>query len=160
MSPSGSSPEDVFYDAAARFLDVQVSTDDVLDGEAANAFAVGSTVLPLTFGLLNLGTNRPPGLAVTFLLLALSAYIVLVVCAWRVSALRVLEYRPHIPTLQEHSKSYEGDVLRRWVAEEYAISGEANRAVVERKARWSGAAVTALYVEAVLLALAAVRTLL
>jgi hypothetical protein len=52
------------------------------------------------------------------------------------------------------------DALRRWVAEEYAISSEANRRVVQQKARWSGAAVSALYVEAVFLALAAVRTLL
>ena len=133
--PSGSAPEDVFYDAAARFLDVQISADDVLDSEAANAFGVGSTVLPLTFGLLNLGDNRPPDLAVLFLIVALVAYLVLVVCAWRVSALRVLEFRPHIPTLQEHSETYEGDALRRWVAEEYAISGEANRLVVQRKAR-------------------------
>jgi hypothetical protein len=158
--PSGTSPEDVFYDAAARFLDVQVSTDDVLDDEASRAFGVGSTVLPLTFGLLNLGPNRPPDLAVAFLIVALVAYLLLVACAWRASALRVLEYRPHIPTLQEHSEHYDGNVLRRWVAEEYAVSGEANRAVIQRKARWSGAAVSALYAEAVFLALAAVRTLL
>jgi len=87
-------------------------------------------------------------------------YFVLEGCAGRVSALRELEYRPNIPTLQDHSTSYDGATLRRLVAEEYAVSGEANRKVLGRKARWSGAAVSALYVEAVFLALAAVRTLL
>lgn len=154
------SPEHVFYEAAVRFLDLQVGTDDVLDQEARSALTIGSTVLPLTFVLLNLGTNRAPDLAIAGFAIALVAYLILLFCSFRVSLFRGLEYRPHLPTLREHSRDYDGDVLRRWVAEEYAASAEKNRPVLERKARWSGAAFIALYVEASFLAAAALVTLL
>jgi hypothetical protein len=143
--------EQVSYDAAARFLDVQISTDDVLDQEARGVLTIGSTVLPLTFGLLNLGPNRAPDLAIACFAVALVAYAILLSCSFRISRFRGLEYRPHLPTLMEHSRNYDGDLLRQWVAEEYVASSEKNRPVLERKARWSGVAFLALYVEVFLL---------
>jgi hypothetical protein len=94
---SDETPERVLYDAAARFLDLQISTNDVLDNKAANVFSVGSTILPVTFGLLTLAPNRIPHWSVVMLFVALGAYIVLLLCAWRASAYRGLEYRPDIP---------------------------------------------------------------
>lgn len=152
--------EQVFYDAAARFLDLQISTDDVIDREALTAFTIASTVLPLTFGFLNLGPNRAPDKAVSFFTAALVFYGLVLLCSFRVSMFRGLEFRPHLPTLRNHSYKYEGDVLRRWVAEEYLASPEKNRQVLERKARWSGATFIALYFEAGCLASAALVTLL
>jgi hypothetical protein len=154
------SPARVLYDATSRFLDLQVSTSDVLDTKAANVFSVGSTVLPVTFGLLSLAPNSVPVPAVIALTLSLAAYVALLACAWRASAIRALEYRPDIPTLERYSHAYEGDALLRWVANEYMASTEVNRPNLERKARWTGAANTALYAEGVLLSLAAILTLL
>ena len=44
-SPSPSA-EQVLHDAAARFLDLQVSTDDVIYQEARSILVLGITVLP------------------------------------------------------------------------------------------------------------------
>jgi hypothetical protein len=157
---AGETPERVLYDAAARFIDLQVSTNDVLDNKAANIFSVGSTVLPVTFGLLSLAPNSVPALAVIALGASLVAYVALLACTWRASAIRALEYRPDIPTLERHSHAYEGSILLRWVASEYMRSTEVNRTNLEHKARWTGAANTALYAEGLLLSLAAILTLL
>lgn len=47
---------EVYHDAARHFLDVQISTMDVLDGKTAQNFSIGSLVLPVTFALPNLET--------------------------------------------------------------------------------------------------------
>jgi hypothetical protein len=60
----------------------------------------------------------------------------------------------------EHSETYPGSVLQRWVAEEYVASTEANKDILVRKARWVGAAGVLLYAEGLLLSLAALLTLL
>jgi len=132
------SPADVYYEAAARFLDVQLATHEVLDNKAFNTFSVGSTVLPLTFGLLSLASGSLADTALALLALALLAYLSLLFCAWRASRIRALEYRPDIPTLRGHSERFGADSLRRWVANEYAESSEANRKALVVKARWTG----------------------
>jgi hypothetical protein len=157
---SDETPERVLYDAAVRFLDLQISTNDVLDNKAANVFSVGSTILPVTFGLLTLAPYRIPHWSVVMLFVALGAYIMLLLRAWRASVYRGLEYRPNIPTLEGYSQSYRGDVLLWWVATEYMASTTENRAVLEQKARWTGAANTALFVEGFFLSAAAILALL
>jgi hypothetical protein len=156
----GTTPADVFYEAAARFLDAQISTGDVLDNKNANAFSVGSTVLPLTFGFLSLGSTNVPTIAEIALGLALFFYLLLLIFAFRASLIRALEYRPDIPTLHKHSGSFVGDDLRGWVAREYMASTEGNQPILERKARWVGAATVALYLESLALSVAALLTLL
>jgi len=54
----------------------------------------------------------------------------------------------------------DGRVPRRWVAEEYAASTALNRPVLQRKARYVGVANTALFIEGLLVSLAALLTLL
>ncbi len=87
-----SSTEDVFYDAASRFLDVQISTNDVFDSRTANAFSIGSTVLPVTFGLLRLSAATIPMTTIGLLTAALTMYVALAFCVWRASRIRVLAY--------------------------------------------------------------------
>lgn len=52
--------EEVYLEAARHFLDVQISTLDVLDTKTSQAFSVGSVVLPVTFALLNLSNAEVP----------------------------------------------------------------------------------------------------
>lgn len=156
----GVTPEEVFYLAAARFLDVQVSTNDVFDNRTTTAFSIGSTVLPVTFGLLSLSAKKAPAATVLTLVVALVAYVVLVFCVWRASRIRVLSYRPNMIALQDNSEIASGESLRRWVASEYVASTEFNQHHLERKGIWVGRGVTALYVEGFLLSLAAIFTLL
>lgn len=153
-------PEDVYHDAARHFLDVQTSAHDALDNKNSHTLSVGSVVLPVTFVLLNLSSRAVPVFAVWALGVALGCYIGLLVCAGRASFVHGLEYRPDIQTLREHSNSYPGRVLRRWVADEYHVSIEKNKRVLVRKARWIGRATFALYLEAISLSIAAIATLL
>ena len=154
------SPEEVYLDAARHFLDVQLSTMDVLDSKTAQSFSVGSVVLPATFALLNLGTTDVPPWAVRSLVGALMFYVMLLICVARASNIRALEYRPNITTLRKHSEAFPGDALQHWVANEHEESTRENAKVLVTKARWVGAASLALYLEAICLSGAAIATLL
>jgi len=154
-------PEEVFHTAAAaRFLDVQASTNDVLDNETSNAFSIGSIVLPVTFGLLGLSGRKVPSETIAILTLALVGYLILVFRVWRASRNRAFSYRPNMLALRENSEVVQGEVLRRWVADEYVASTAFNKDRLERKGIWVGRAITALYTEGFLLSIAAISTLL
>ena len=153
-------PEGVFHAAAVRYLDVQISTNDVLETKNANVVWIGSVVLPVTFGLLSLGQASVPRWAGVLLVLSLAAYALLLATSWWASLLRGLEYRPDIPTLAEHSATLSGEAMQLWAAQEYMDSSEANKGVLLRKARLVGAANTLLYLEGFFLSLAALLTLL
>jgi hypothetical protein len=107
-SENETTSEDVYHDAARHFLDVQLSTHDVLDTKAAQSFSVGSVVLSVTFALLNLSAVDVPRGASAPLGIALAFYGLLLVSASVASLMRGLEYRPNIPTLGRHSQSYRG----------------------------------------------------
>jgi len=153
-------PEEVFHTAAARFLDVQVSTNDVLDNKTSNTFSIGSIVLPVTFGLLGLSGRKVPSETIAILTLALVGYLILVFRVWRASRNRAFSYRPNMLALRENSEVVQGEVLRRWVADEYGASTAFNKDRLERKGIWVGRAITALYAEGFLLSIAAISTLL
>lgn len=160
-SETDTTPEDVYHDAARHFLDVQIGTLDILDGKAAQAFSVGSVVLPVTFALLNLGSaTNTPTIAEWALGSALTFYVVLLICASQASRSRELQYRPHVPTLEKHSQNYAGKTLKRWVADEYERSILANGEVLQKKGVWVGIATVALHLEALSLSIAAIATLL
>lgn len=157
---SETSAEEVYHDAARHFLDVQISTHDILENRTAQVLSVGSVVLPVTFALVNLGSARVPTVAEWAFTGALVFYIILVVCARQANRLRGLEYRPHLPTLKKHSEEYEGTTLKRWVADEYERSSLENARMLGEKAYWVGIASTSLYLEALSLSIAAIATLL
>lgn len=154
---------EVYHDAARHFLEVQISTYDLLDTRAVQTFSIGSVVLPVTFALLNLGSTRVdiPLVARGALGAALFVYLGLLFCVIKASTiLRALEYRPNLKTLRSHSARYPGKTLLRWVANEYEESSRENEGVLARKSRWVGFASIALYAEGVLLSFAAIVTLL
>ena len=158
----GSLPEDVYHDAARQFLNVQISSFDVLDAKAAQIISVGSVVLPVTFALLNFGSRQVdiPALAIWTLGMALCFYLALLFCVIRANLIRGLEYRPNLKILRQYSEEYPGDILQRWVANEYMESSEKNANILIRKARWLGAAGIAPFAEGLLLSSAAILTLL
>ncbi len=125
----------------------------------SNAFSIGSTVLPVTFGLLRLSAVTIPTITIVLLAAAMVVYVALLICVWRASRLRELQYRPNMLTLKGNSEVAPGDVLRRWVASEYVVSTELNRPLLQRKGLWVGRAVTALYAEGLFLSAAAIATL-
>lgn len=160
LDDSSSRSADIYLEAARRFLDLQVSTDEILDTRNITIFSIGSTILPVTFGLLNLAETAIPHRAQVALIVALAAYVFLLAFSWRASSIRGLEYRPSLPVLEGLLDEYEDDFLCRWVGKEYADSAAVNRDVMNRKSRWIGAANGCLYVEAFLVSLAALWTLL
>ncbi len=159
VGDDGATADEVFFNAASRFLDVQISTNDVFDNRTSNAFSIGSTVLPVTFGLLRLSAVTIPTITIVLLTAALVVYVALLFCVWRASRLRELQYRPNMLTLEGNSEVAAGPVLRRWVASEYVVSTELNRSLLQSKGVWVGRAVTALYAEGLFLSAAAIATL-
>jgi hypothetical protein len=157
---SRTTPEGIFRDVAARQLDAQVSTNDVLDARNMNIVWVGSTVLPVTFGLLSIGQVEIPKWAGLALRASLAFYVLLLVSSWWASRYRGLGFRPDLFDLHEHSQTYSAAVLEQWVAIEYTRSSDENEDLLKKKARWVGAASTLLYLEGLALSLAAVMTLL
>lgn len=157
--PAQTTSEAVYYTASRHFLDVQFATMDGLDNKAGQYFSVGSTVLTVTFALLNLSQRDVPTYALWALGVALVSYVFLLVFSFFTSLIRGLEYRPDIATLKQHSEEIGGDFLQQWVSNEHLASIEANKPILIRKARWVGAAQNALHIEALLLAVAAILTL-
>lgn len=160
--PEGSDPESaqVYLDAARHRLDVQVSASDTLDNRVAAAFGVGSTVLPLTIGLLNQRTASLDAWATSMLATAIVAYVFLLIFSLAAYVLRSVSFRPDIPTLQRYSLIYGSDVLRQWVADEYSRSIVVNNKMLAQKnvrAKWS---LRSLYAEGLLLSVAALVTIL
>jgi hypothetical protein len=154
-------PEQVYHDAARHYLDAQLSSFDLLDTRSGQIFSVGSVALPLTFALLNLGSNRvdiPTG-AKWMLLAGLGVYILLLVCVFIAGTVRSLQYRPNIFALRQYSEELPGAALLRWVGNEYQESTENNKIALRRKSWWVGAATFLLYIEGALLAIAALWTL-
>lgn len=98
-------------------------------------------------------------LAVRALQAGLFVYGYLLYCVVRAGLVRELEYRPDMVTLRGHSEELPGAAVLRWVANEYQESTERNKKDLRRKSRWVGKANIALYIEGVLLAIAAFLTL-
>lgn len=160
----GVSVEEVYHDAALQFLDLQIRTNEVLDARTYQIFTIGSTVLPLTFALLNFTTNEAPRTAGWALGAALFFYVLLIVCAGRATRQRLLAYRLDIAALADQVAGYRslsegGSVLREWVANKYLASINENRPLLASKGRWIGRATAMLFVECVCLAIAAGLTL-
>lgn len=154
-------PEQVYHDAIRHYLDAQISSFDLLDTRSSQIFSVGSVALPLTFALLNLGTNSldiPTGAKWT-LLAGLGVYLLLLVCVSIAGAVRGLQYRPDGKALREYSEELPGAALLRWIANEYEESTTRNKRSLKFKSWWIGAATFPLYIEGALLAVAALWTL-
>ena len=154
------SADEIYLATVERLLDSQVATNDILDTKTAGTVGVGSTILPLTFGLLSITGKPLPEGAGKLLAIAVIVYVALLVAAARASVIRAIEFRPDVPTLWRHSQDINGSALRRWIADEYAASVELNRPVLQRKARWVGYANLALYAEGILVSLAAIFSLM
>lgn len=151
--------DQIYFHFAERLLDSQVATNDALDAKSGAAVGVGSTILPLTFGLLSISGRTLPGLTQWSLVAAVAVYIILLGAAARTSHIRGIQFRPNIHRLWENSQTFDGKVLRRWVAEEYAASCEVNQLVLAYKARWVGRVVAILYLEGMLISAAAALAL-
>lgn len=154
---------EVYHDAARHFLDVQISTMDMLDAKITQYLSAASLVLPITFGLLNLTAPQRrslPFAANAALVASLVAYAGVLIFAALASIIRALEYRPDIATLKNNSEITSGIYLKQWVANEYEASIAENKGVLQRKARRVGAEALAFYFEGICLALAVIFAVL
>jgi hypothetical protein len=156
------SADQVLAESARRLLDVQVASLDAFDARIAASFGVGSTVLPVTIGLLNLlrADEGIPRTTTVILAIALAAYVSLIAGAGASFFTRNADFRPNIEDLRANTiGGYTGIELRRCVAEEYITAIEANRPRLKRKSIAALVVNCALYAEALLLSVAALVTL-
>lgn len=113
--------------------------------------------MPLTFALLNLGSNDVdiPAFAVWALRAGLGVYLGLLYRVVRAGLILELKYRPDLKTLRGYSEELPGLVLLRWIANEYQEAMDENKHALRKKSRWVGIANIAPYVKGVLLSIAA-----
>lgn len=95
-----------------------MSAKVALDNRVATSFGVGSTVLPLTIGLLNQPFATVDAWVKGLLAAAIVAYVSLLVFSLAAYSLWTVDFRPDIPVSRSHSLIYPGDLLRQWVADE------------------------------------------
>lgn len=145
---------------AKELLDVQISTSDVLDARVATALGVGSTVLPLAFGLLTISGALLGPWVIGFLVVALIAYIVLLFASLKSSVGEQLDRRPNTADLRNaYENANDPASFERWIAEELLESVDYNDDVLNLKARWAGISIWALHAEGIALAIASVLAL-
>src|SRR5205807_2313443 len=97
-----SMPESVFREVAAQQLDVQITTNDVLDTRNMTIVWVGSTVLPVTFTLLRIGQVHLPESSERTLKVSLVFYGLLLTASWCASLFRGISARPNLTDLQNN----------------------------------------------------------
>ncbi|MDQ3693495.1 MAG: hypothetical protein M3464_07690 [Chloroflexota bacterium] len=102
------SSDQVYFTFAERLLDSQIATSDILDTKALSGIGVGSTVLPVTFGLLALSGQVLPAITEWLLGVAVLVYIGLLVAAGAARRIRAFEFRPDLMTLQCTAKRSKG----------------------------------------------------
>ena len=159
LEPSDAESAEVYLEATRHQLDTQVSANVALDNRVAAAFGVGSTVLPLTIGLLNQQFTTVDTWVKVLLAAAIVAYVVLLVFSLAAYSLRTVEFRPDIPTLRMHSLTYPNNLLQQWVADEYARSIVVNDDTLIQKGLRTKWGLRSLYVEGLLLSIAALVTI-
>lgn len=106
-APRGHLPGGLFHDAALKQLEVQIATNDILDSRNAGILSTGTTILPLTIGLLALSKTEVSGVGYAFIA-PLGVYVVLLLTSWRASLIRGLEFRPSLRSLRSTALSTSG----------------------------------------------------
>jgi hypothetical protein len=156
------SADELLLVSARRLLDTQVSGNDILDSRVTTILGSGSTVLPVTVGLLNLLNNGTEFSRTTHVavVIAIVAFVSLIGCAVISFRTPSLDFRPHIEDLRDLAGTTPGGAVRRWIAEEYILSIQRNRFRQLRKSRSTLVAFLALCTESTALAVAALATLI
>jgi len=150
----------IYARTAKELLDVQISTSDVLDSRVSTALGVGSTVLPLAFGLLTISGALLGKWVIGFLVVSLIAYIVLLFASLKSSVGEQLDRRPNTADLRNaYENANDPASFERWIADELLASVDYNDDVLDIKARWAGIAIWALHAEGIALSVASVLAL-
>jgi hypothetical protein len=169
----------ILSESAERLLNEQSKALDALDRKMAEVFGVGSTVLPVTVALLTFasreGSISVPKVVGLLVIAALFAYLGLVIVYLSSTRSRDFAFRPRIEDVAHYatprvetapdgsrllSSVVAAEELRRWVAQEQIDSIEANRPVIELRAKELRWTTRALCVEAGFLGLASILALL
>lgn len=156
LSPSS----ETFYDVAMRRLDEQVERRESYSARASTTLAVGSTILPVTTGLLTLSDHKLGTCGVVLLSVSIVAFVVVVIFSMLVLLPATLDFRPDMETLNSHNDEYSANSVRTWAARECATSIGENEKRLRHKPWLLSTALGALAFETVLLAVASLLALL
>jgi hypothetical protein len=153
---------DVYFEVALRQLDEQLQRVDSLDSKSAACVVFAATVLPVFGALLGLTAMRPPPAAIVLFVIAGAVFGGLAHSAYRAFKVQSWSVRPDPMTMKTHSTSGEYDEasMRMWVADEFLRSIEHNEPLLKEKARSLRWTIVLLAMEASILAIASLTTLL
>ncbi|MDQ3411497.1 MAG: hypothetical protein M3509_05205 [Chloroflexota bacterium] len=141
-----------------NMLDAQFHDIEVIDARSSTLFTIGSTILPVTAGLLTRsnGGQGVSTLATIALFLGFILYLLLAmffVWSYRISK---WDSRPDLTQWREVTVNRTTDELHRWLGDAYAEAYSNNEPILERKAGKVGAAVWCLAGEAACLTVAVI----
>lgn len=153
------SSSQTFYDVAMNRLDEQSGNVDALDAKVATAFGFAAASLPLFGALLAIAQKDRPESAVVLYVVAIVVYVVMLGFLSAAYRVRDWSFRPDLPTLKAYAETLDEDALRGWVANECVLSIEANEPRLHQKAFRVKAALALVALEALVLTVAALLSL-
>jgi hypothetical protein len=153
------SADQVYYDVAMQRLGQQLEQVDSLDRKLANAFAFSNAILGSFAAILAIRGEHLTGLSYFFLGTGVLAYIVAVWWSVNGYVMKPWSLRPDLSTLKSHCNECDNTAMRFWVGDECIRSIDQNSMQIASKAKAGAIAFTALPVQALLLAAAAVSSL-
>lgn len=154
----------VYYEVATKQLDAQMQQIDQFDAKLATMFASSSAILAIFAGLLTL-TALPVSIvirAVVLILLGLASlvYLLLLYCLFAAYRVGVWDRRPNLEDLKTNFAQYDEPTMQEWVANECVAAYQYNEPLLDRKARFVNWSVGLFPLEALLLVIAGVVSLL
>lgn len=126
---------------------------DTIDTKTNIILGFASTILVILAGFYSLGTKAWPALSIVLFVIALAAYITLLILSIFSYRIRDWSYRPDANTLIEHSqdRKYNKADIEGWVATECMSACYANLGMLKTKSRLTNWVLYAFAVETVTL---------
>jgi hypothetical protein len=150
-----------YYEVAAKELDEQFHDIEIIDARASTLFTIGSTILPITAGLLTTREDvlDDSSIAKAALFFGFFCYLILVVFFVWSYRINKWDSRPDLAQWRDETVNRTEEELQRWLGNACVEAYETNEPFLERKASKIGVAVWCLAGEAASLTIAVLAPL-
>jgi len=149
----------VYYDVAMCRLAQQLSQVDALDGKFSNVVTFSSVILGVFATLLTVRADDLHWYSFFLLAGGSMAYLIAVYFSIRAYAVKNWSLRPDVAALKSNCAENDLNTMRQWVANECAMSMETNDRMIKAKVKAGSIALAAVPMETLLLAAAAISSL-
>ncbi|MBA3644363.1 MAG: hypothetical protein M3411_06640 [Chloroflexota bacterium] len=161
LADRGESAEAIYYEVATKKLDFQFHNIQLIDARASTLFTIGSTILPITAGLLTSDQNALDDCAVAKVSLFLGFVFYMLLAIWFLWSYRISKWdsRPDPLQWKEVTVGRTEAEMQRWLGDACVEAYASNEPAIDRKASKIGAALWFLAAEAACLTIAVLAPL-